>query len=42
MPFVDFNVCSIQELKLFEFTSLYARELIEHSISEEEIMEFLS
>lgn len=42
MPNVDFNVCPIQELKFFEFSSLYARELVEHSISDEEIMEFIS
>lgn len=42
MPNVDFNVCPIEELKLFEFKSLYARELIDHSISDDEIMEFLS
>jgi hypothetical protein len=42
MPNVDFDVCPIEELKFFEFNSLYAREIIEHSISDEEIMEFLS
>lgn len=42
MPNVDFNVCPIEELKFFEFNSLYAREIMEHSISDEEIMEFLS
>lgn len=39
---VDFNVCTIQELKLFELSSLYARELEIHQISEEEIIEFIS
>jgi hypothetical protein len=42
MPNVDFDVCPIEELKLFEFTSLYSREIEEHCISEEEIMEFIS
>jgi hypothetical protein len=42
MPFVDFDVCPIEELKFFEFNSLYAREIIEHSISDEEIREFIS
>jgi hypothetical protein len=42
MPNVDLDVCPIEELKFFEFTSLYARELIEHDISDEEVMEFIS
>jgi hypothetical protein len=42
MPNVDLDVCPIEELKFFEFNSLYAREIIEHSISDEEIMEFIS
>jgi len=42
MPDVDFDVCPIEELKLFEITSLYSNELIEHNISEEDIMEILS
>jgi hypothetical protein len=42
MPDVDFNICPIEELKFFEFTSLYSREIIEHEISDAEIMEFLS
>ena len=42
MPNVDFDVCPIEELKHFEFTSLYAREIAEHYISDEEIWEFLS
>ena len=42
MPDVDFNIISIEELKFFEFTSLYSRQIIEHSISDAEIMEFLS
>jgi len=27
MPDVDFNVCPIQELKLFEFCSLFEKEM---------------
>jgi hypothetical protein len=42
MPNVDFDVCPIEELKFFEFSSLYAKEIAEHSISDEEIMEFIS
>jgi hypothetical protein len=41
MPDVDFNVCSIQELKLFEFCSLFSKEMAEHSISEEKMMEII-
>ena len=39
---VDFNVCPIEELKFFEFKSFFAREIVEHSISDAEIMEFIS
>jgi hypothetical protein len=42
LPFVDFDVCSIQELKFFEYTSLYSRQLAEHNISDAEVMEFIS
>lgn len=42
MPDVDFNVCPIEELKLFEFCSLYGKEMAEHSISEAEMMELIS
>lgn len=42
MPNVDLDVCPIEELKFFEFSSLYSREIIEHSISDAEIMEFIS
>ena len=41
VPNVDFDICPIEELKLFEFNSLYAREIMEHAITDEEIMEFL-
>jgi hypothetical protein len=42
MPDVDFNVCPIEELKLFELCSLYSREMAEHSISEADLMEMIS
>lgn len=42
MPNVDLTVCSIEELKFFEFCSLYAREIEEHHITDEDIMDFLS
>jgi hypothetical protein len=41
MPDVDFNVCPIEELKLFEFCSLYGKEMAEHSVTEEEMMELI-
>jgi hypothetical protein len=41
MPDVDLNVCPLEELKLFEFCSLYSREMAEHSITEEEMMELI-
>nr|UEP17232.1 hypothetical protein [Lactarius zonarius] len=42
MPDVDLNVCPIEELKLFEFNSLYAREIEENDLDDEEILNFLS
>jgi hypothetical protein len=42
MPDVDLNVCPIEELKLFEFKSLYSKELSEHSVSDEDLMELIS
>jgi hypothetical protein len=41
MPDVDFNVCPIEELKFYEFCSLFGKEMAEHSISEEEMMELI-
>jgi hypothetical protein len=41
MPDVDFNVCPIEELKLFELVSLYSRELSEHAVSTEDLMELI-
>lgn len=39
MPNVDLDVCSIQELKVFELSSIFAKELAEKFITEEELME---
>lgn len=41
MPDVDLNVCPIEELKLFEFCSLYSKQILEKSITELEVMEFI-
>nr|YP_009487252.1 hypothetical protein [Russula foetens]AWB36154.1 hypothetical protein [Russula foetens] len=41
MPDVDLNVCPLEELKLFEFCSLYGQEMAEHSITEEDMMEII-
>lgn len=41
MPNVDFDVCPIEELKFFEWTSLYAKEIAEHSVTDEDIMDFI-
>jgi hypothetical protein len=42
MPNVDFDVCSIQELKLFEISSIYYREIAEKFITEEQLTEIIS
>jgi hypothetical protein len=39
MPNVDLNVCSIQELKVYEWTSIFAKELEENFVTEEELMD---
>jgi len=36
-----FDVCSIQELKHFELSSIFAQELIEHDINSDELMELI-
>jgi hypothetical protein len=41
MPNVDFDVCSIQELKFFEISSIYYREIAENFISDEQLMELI-
>ncbi len=41
MPDVDLNVCSIHELKHFEFCSLFSKEMAEHSLTEEDMIEII-
>jgi len=41
MPDVDLEVCPIEELKLFEFNSLYSTQIQEHSVTQEDIIEFI-
>jgi hypothetical protein len=41
MPDVDFDVCSIQELKFFEISSIYQREIAENLVTDEELMELI-
>jgi hypothetical protein len=37
MPDVDFDVCSIQELKLFEIRSIFHKEIAEKEVTDEEL-----
>lgn len=41
MPNVDFNICSIQELKFFEISSLFYREIAEKAVTDEELMDLI-
>jgi hypothetical protein len=41
MPNVDFNVCSIEELKCFEIIALYPKELFEKLVTYEELMSLI-
>lgn len=41
LPDLDFNICSLYELKLFEFMSLYPNKIAENSLSEEELLEII-
>jgi len=41
MPNVDFNVCSLQELKFFEISSIYAKEIAANNVTDEELMELI-
>jgi hypothetical protein len=41
MPNVDFYVCSIQELKIFEISSIYYREIAEKLVTDEELMQLI-
>ena len=42
MPNVDFDVCSIYELKFFEISSIFYREIAEKFITDEELIELIS
>lgn len=42
MPNVDFDVCSIYELKFFEISSIFYREIAEKMITDEELIELIS
>jgi hypothetical protein len=41
MPNVDFDVCPIEELKFYEFNSLYSKEIEAKNVTEEDIMDFI-
>jgi hypothetical protein len=41
MPNVDFDVCSIQELKFFEISSIYYKEIAEKSVTDEELTQLI-
>lgn len=41
MPNVDLDVCSIQELKLFEISSIYNQEIAAHGVTEQELIEII-
>lgn len=41
MPDVDLDICPIEELKLFEFCSLYSKEMADHLISEADMMDII-
>jgi hypothetical protein len=42
MPNVDFDVCPIQELKFFEISSIFYREIAENSITDDQLMEIIN
>jgi hypothetical protein len=42
MPNVDLEVCTIQELKFFEISSIYYREIAEKEVTDEELMELMN
>jgi hypothetical protein len=41
MPNVDLDVCSIQELKFFEISSIYYREIAANSVTDEELLQLI-
>jgi hypothetical protein len=42
MPNVDFDVCPIQELKFFEISSIFYREIAEKKITDEQLMDIIN
>lgn len=42
MPDVDFDICSIQELKHFEICSIFNKEIAEKGFTEDDIMVIIS
>jgi hypothetical protein len=42
MPDLDLNICSLEELKLFEFCRLFSKEMAEKSVTEEQMIELIS
>jgi len=42
IPNVDFDVCSLHELKLFEIKSLYSRQIAENNLTDEDLMEIIT
>jgi hypothetical protein len=42
LPFVDLDVCSIQELKLFELHSLYSEQIAAKNLTDEDLMEIIT
>ncbi len=41
MPNVDFDVCSIQELKFFEISCWFSRDIAEKMVTDEELMQLI-
>jgi hypothetical protein len=41
MPNVDLEVCSIQELKIFEISSIFYKEIAEHNVTDEELTDLI-
>jgi hypothetical protein len=41
MPNVDLKVCSIQELKFFEISSIYAEEIAANNVTDEELIQLI-
>jgi len=41
MPDVDFDVCSLQELKIFEISSMFSREIAAKGITDEQLTELI-